>query len=406
MSGPKVVRVRSREELAAECFALIDGLRVSIEQCQSFARHHEAYDEESARRHAALLAELVAQTEVAAFDTVRRRCAETQDSVQFEHEALEGKVVGRAAAEATRKRREKVISQMGDKIGLRTEDLGRVVEATEEQWRLAEALGRDDSSVETIARHDERLERLTAEIRVLDATQVGNALLARAIQLPSEGDTARYKMKMDSLGLEWAQRRREIAALAQRMGRARKAILSLARISDEAAQAMRRQVEVALAASDAPEALIAEVEAFLASHAQAAAAMHRRRAVLQGLAQLGYEVRPDLITATPVDGRIVVKKPAAGYGVEVMMPEGAPRFQVKVVAFKGAAEARSLARDRDAETSWCSEFSKLQSMLKKNGADLTIEQAKGIGAVPVTEVVMADTEDRRDDVRKEQTRTL
>jgi hypothetical protein len=89
-----------------------------------------------------------------------------------------------------------------------------------------------------------------------------------------------------------------------------------------------------------------------------------------------------------------------------MMPQGAPRFQVKVVAFKGAAEARNAARDRDAETSWCGEFTKLQAMLKSDGTDLTIEQAKGIGAVPVAEVTMADAEDRQESVRKEQTRRL
>ena len=407
MSGPKVVRVRSREELADQCYAMIDLLRVSVQECEAFSRHHETLDEASVRRRAGVVAELIAQTGAGAFDAVRKRCASEQEHVQFERAELERKIVGREAADAKRKRREEAIGQIKGQLGLKAEDLGRGTETTESQRKLADALGAEVDGVEILAQRDDRLEQLLAEIRVLDASSEGKALLETAGQLSSERDPTRYKMRMDSVGLEWAKRKQEIAARAARIARARKASLGLARISDEAAQGMRRRVEIALVAPDVSEEVVAEADAFLVRHAQDAAATHRRRAVLQGLATLGYEVKQDLMTATPLDGRIVVKKPASsGYGIEVMMPKGAPRFQVKVVSFKGATEARSPARDRDAETSWCSEFSKLQAMLKKNGTDLTIEQAKGIGAVPVAEVAMSDTEDRQEGVRMEQTRTL
>ena len=51
------------------------------------------------------------------------------------------------------------------------------------------------------------------------------------------------------------------------------------------------------------------------------AATARRKAVLGGLAALGYEVRETLATALAREGRIVVRKPGTqDYGVELAAP--------------------------------------------------------------------------------------
>lgn len=49
--------------------------------------------------------------------------------------------------------------------------------------------------------------------------------------------------------------------------------------------------------------------------------------------------------------------------------------------------ARTAARDRDAETIWCSEFDRLRASLSVHGDHLKIERALAAGAQPVKTVV-------------------
>ena len=61
------------------------------------------------------------------------------------------------------------------------------------------------------------------------------------------------------------------------------------------------------------------------------AATARRRAVLGGLAKLGYEVRETMATAWANDGRLVLRKPNANdYGIELERP-------VRCLSLTGAA---------------------------------------------------------------------
>ena len=56
----------------------------------------------------------------------------------------------------------------------------------------------------------------------------------------------------------------------------------------------------------------------------------RRRAVLGGLAKLGYEVRESMSTAWAQEGRLVVRKPnTTDYGVELGGPSDVSRLQVR-----------------------------------------------------------------------------
>jgi hypothetical protein len=48
--------------------------------------------------------------------------------------------------------------------------------------------------------------------------------------------------------------------------------------------------------------------------------------------------------------------------------------------------ARDRTSDHKAETSWCSDFSSLQAVLKKEGTEVAIEHALGVGVAEMTEV--------------------
>lgn len=107
----------------------------------------------------------------------------------------------------------------------------------------------------------------------------------------------------------------------------------------------------------------------------------RRKAILNGLAQLGYEVHEGMETAWANNGLIVAKKPSLpGYGVEIGGQARNGRIQVRTVAVTADRDTR---RDKDVETLWCGEFSRLQELLAEQGDNLIIERALGVGTVPL-----------------------
>jgi hypothetical protein len=152
--------------------------------------------------------------------------------------------------------------------------------------------------------------------------------------------------------------------------------------------------------------LIAEGASLIESETRDLAATSRRRAILTGLASLGYEVREGMATSWVRDGRVMLRKPGTpDYGVELGAPADAARLQIRLVGSDRPATPRSVQRDRDQETIWCSEFGKLQDLIAKSSGELIIERAQPVGVVAVKTVVMGTLEgevrdiDRRTDAR-------
>ncbi len=131
-------------------------------------------------------------------------------------------------------------------------------------------------------------------------------------------------------------------------------------------------------------ALIQRADFLIEAEVQAIAAEERRRAVLEGLAGLGYEVSEGMATAWVNGGRVVLRKAAnPGYGVELSGGSKSDLLQVRAVAFGNSTETRDTSRDRDIETIWCGEFERLQSLIAKDGGHLAIEHARPVGQFPL-----------------------
>jgi hypothetical protein len=156
------------------------------------------------------------------------------------------------------------------------------------------------------------------------------------------------------------------------------------------AAALRVEIERAIAKSGAnDQELVKRADFLIEAEVRSMAAEERRRAVLEGLASLGYEVSEGMMTAWVSDGRIVVRKPAnPGYGVELSGGSQADVMQVRAVGIGNPAEARDAGRDRDMETIWCGEFERLQSLVAKAGGNVSIESARPVGQYPLK--VVAD----------------
>jgi hypothetical protein len=151
------------------------------------------------------------------------------------------------------------------------------------------------------------------------------------------------------------------------------------------AGALRVEIKRAIAkAGSNDQELVKRADFLIEAEVSSMAAEERRRAVLEGLASLGYEVSEGMTTAWVSGGRIVLRKPAnPGYGVELSGASQADVMQVRAVGIGNPAEARDAGRDRDMETIWCGEFERLQSLVAKAGGNVAIESARPVGQYPL-----------------------
>lgn len=156
------------------------------------------------------------------------------------------------------------------------------------------------------------------------------------------------------------------------------------------AAALRVEIEQAIArAGGSDQELVKRADFLIETEVRSMAAEERRRAVLEGLASLGYEVSEGMMTAWATGGRVVLRKPAnPGYGVELSGGQQADIMQVRAVGIGDPAEARDMGRDRDVETIWCNEFERLQALVAKAGGNVSIESARPVGQYPLK--VIAD----------------
>lgn len=199
-------------------------------------------------------------------------------------------------------------------------------------------------------------------------------------------------MLLDSLGLQLTShlraRREQQAAVAA----VQATLAELETLTVPEAETWRTQLRAALlppVAAEAARTLTAAARTWLtAAHARADANA-QRIAVLRALTELGYEVSEGMATAWTEQGRVVVHKPEDPvYGVEFSAPAAGTAFQTRVVA-KGDAAQRSRQRDREVETTWCSEFARLQALLTAEGFQARLAQAHAPGTVPIKSVSAA-----------------
>jgi hypothetical protein len=263
--------------------------------------------------------------------------------------------------------------------------------ATTRQRDLASQLGRDEKRVTLpdwlanqppFTARDSYLwiDRHLAELFVLDVDPSPFATRAAAIarELPS-----RQALLADSLLVDLAYAVKEERKRSTRLADLRERVAELAHHDSAVAQALRGRIEAALETKDgslAP-ALIEEADAFVQGELRALAADARRRAVLRGLASLGYEVSEGMATAWVQGGQVVLRKAAnPDYGIELGGGTKSERLQVRAVVFGGSKSPRNVARDRDMEAVWCSEFTQLRTLFSKSGGGIEIEHALPVGA--------------------------
>ena len=437
MSGPKVVRIVTREEIGAICRRHIAALDAATREVRGVAARCGALD---ATMEAALdgrIRQFEDMFTAARWMDIQKRVPDAVAFLHAEGERIRAQAVSAASAARTRGRRlgeaaraiVAALQAAGTDVppGLRTLATNRVpaggldvgerelsealallpsarrdVAAEAATKELAERLGSGERTL-TVAQWmlgrtaepnaaQRRLDGLLAELEMVSGAEA-QVFSDRAAAVALEQEPSRQALLTDSLVLDVAAHVGQLRRQQTAMAALNAAAASLAGSVSMAADALRAEIASALErrSIEAAPALTAAVAALVDAEAKGAAATARRRAILSGLSSLGYEVRETMETTWARDGRIVVRKPGSTeYGVELGAPADASRLQVRLVGSNRPSMLRDARRDADQEAMWCTEFDRLRTGLAEGGDELVIERALEPGAQALRTVVVPD----------------
>jgi hypothetical protein len=430
MSGPKVVRVITREELIAAGESLLRRLDAALGEWQkacaavgvspadqkAFQDRRDALEQMlRADRFGEFGRAAIAEIDFLDSDAGRRREKAAQAWAQERARLQSGKELASVLLRQTQvDAAERADLQRAAAGELALKDLDAVLaRARQSLFRIAPTqLGANQQTLaarlaggekaedfegwrQKLAAESPRLEALLGHVSELEllgearrAAEFHQELLAAAA-LPEDAGRG---MRLDSLVISLRRAKEEAVALAQLR---RQAALFLAELQvfQEAGEVMQALKAAIRGTSSEVQAALAAAEKRLGELHAAQAASARRRAVLDGLQQLGYQVHEELSTATSASGRLVVRNSAStGYGVEIAAGVGMERLQVRTVAFD---PNRDVAGDIPAEQRWCDDFGTLKEMLQAQGSEVVVEEALGVGAVPLKLLAGSSPESQR-----------
>lgn len=426
MSGPKAFRIVTRAEIISICRRSLARLDAAIEFWTStckrngtidqsdidrvIARREEIHRMLDSDRFTDLQKQVIAEISYLSADAERR----AEMAAQFEAKRKGDQRRAKSAAQALlakfeashidipeELRRELTtpaasVESLNKAVGkglMLLQPTDRSEGVTERQRALADRLGaghrritlEEWSSQQTGASDDQALLKVDELLGELAGLGIDPSPFSARITAIEAEPRVRQALVADSLLLDLSsaiRTGRERARLERDLSE-RQAELSEMKSAEAAA--LRAEIEHAIAkAGSNDQELVKRADFLIESEVRSMAAEERRRAVLEGLASLGYEVSEGMMTAWVSGGKIVLRKPAnPAYGLELLAGSQTDVMQVRAVGIGNPAEARDAGRDRDMETIWCGEFERLQSLIAKAGGNVAIESARPVGQYPL-----------------------
>ncbi len=442
MSGPKVVRIVTIEEVKEICRGHLARLEEAIQRWERIGRRNDTVTDEDIRAMRARQAQIAALLARERYLDLQKRAPEEIQFIEADIERRLAEAARREAEARSRDRRRATLAAQLLKTGTIKPELRSTLEAiargdatdaaqaeaalgevfrsapaaadnsalTPELRALAERHARGlegrsfDKWLEANQPADEtegvgdRIDAAIAGLAVTGAFKEAEALSERYKAIALDPAPAQRKMRSDTLLIEIGrvaaanrERRRTLDELTSTLAEARSALEAThSTLLAEAAAASERED-----AAGAPS-MVAKLQNAVIEHRKTAAAEARRQAVLSALTEVGYEAREGLATAQPAAGRMVLRRAAnPEVGLEVSGGTDNERLQLRPVRFAEPGTTGDASRDRDIETIWCGDFDRLRESLAKLDADVAVEKAMPIGATPVMVVEQAPVETDR-----------
>lgn len=422
MSGPKVVRIVTREEHEAICRGMLARIDAALEEWVKTGRRNDYLDAatiEAAHRRRDTLAALAAK---GLFAEMQAQAPAEESFLRSDMRfRIEKAAAVKAAARTHARRRVEAASSLlkraeaagvvfSDTV-MRGLERGEEAALAEGFRTLAES---KSASVQTSAlagklrsggpamsfadwlagqpatANDRDFARIEARLEELSALGLTEAIepLGRRLDEARETQTPRRGLLLDGLDVETGRALAEARKAADLRSTLRVLLAEMAKAGLPVASFAASDEAVAI---EEVQARLGAAEAALAKHRADEAASARRAAVMKGLAGLGYEVREGMTATFAESGSLVVADAARpGYGVEVNGGADGRQFQMRPVAFAAPGVPSDTSRDRDAETIWCGQASELSRALAASGGGMEIVRSLPVGATPLKRVLATD----------------
>jgi hypothetical protein len=428
MSGPKVVRIVTREELVLICRGELAILNTMLREWERVGQRNDVLAQDEIELARARQLEISALLRTDRFVELQKAARREVAFLQRDLEARLVRAAAKAASERAASRRlagaaravltrleaspapvpAKLRQDLESLASGRSKDTAAITRAltllepaddvrelTEQQRLFAQALqdGPEERSIEQWiqAQQDSgdaaafvRLERQLAELTALLGKAATQEFERKAAAL-ADAPASRRAMLLDTLQVELA---RAVANARERIALQRDVAAVAAELEEtgagelvELAAELRRQLDAPV---EALRVFVQHARALRERYHADVAAQARRQAVLTGLAALGYQVTEQMQTAWVQDGKVVLRNAVrAGYGMEISGDGRTARLQVRAVAFRAASAPADRARDVDAETLWCSDIKQLNKTFAEQGGEIVVERALEVGEKPI-----------------------
>ena len=429
MSGPKVVRIVTREEVEAICRRHFAAVEAASEALRRTARQLGVLDENLEHALQSRLQQLRNLLATDRFLDVQKQAPEAVTFLRADGVRLQEQAVAAAAAARSRARQaasaaqsvavaldqaglpvpaelrapssdlaalerhiataaRQLTSVSRDRLSPEAQALASRLQAGEQAQTVAEWLTRNSAQPPSPA--EVRLDRLLSEISVVKDKSAAQ-FEHRAAEIAQEKESSRRSLLTDSLILDVSAHMTKLRMTEELRRRLGQTVAALSQSASKEAHALRARVEAGLASTSraSVEALEAEANALIAAEDKAFAAAARRRSILNGFAELGYELGNEIEHTWLREGRVVIRRPGTSdYGVELGSPADASRMQVRLVGSDQPSTPRNPRRDTDQETIWCTDFDRLKAQLAESGSQIVLERALEPGTQPVKAVTM------------------
>jgi hypothetical protein len=221
--------------------------------------------------------------------------------------------------------------------------------------------------------------------------------LAKVTDAEARGEIRQRGLLLDSLEIDIAPALRR----SQHVCSVRRAIgieVAASRATDdlEVCHKELAAAEAALASGDddAARRHIEQAKTLRHERRKQRAAQSSRAAILDGLKELGYEVREGMATQWAQKKQLIVRHAAKpGVALELAGTLDGGRLQARMVALQGSS--RDPHTDKQVEEQWCSELDVLRKHVSSRGGEVTITKALEAGTTPLKVVADERNEDER-----------
>ena len=236
-----------------------------------------------------------------------------------------------------------------------------------------------------------------AELEGLGDREVAATLGGRLEKLVSDdhSDPAKASLALDALGAELAgmvRLARRLAELKRALSRELAAAEATNDIETYRQMFLEAEDEIDRRQPDRAEERIIKLREAREAQIRIRATNARRSAILQGLKELGYEVKEGMATIWADRKRLVIAHPSQqGVALELEGSAESGRLQARMVAFQGAV--RGPGSDKEVEELWCGELKTLQDSVTRTGGAISIERSTPAGERPLKVVTLEQRSD-------------